>query len=58
VVMNDWYIVKLIAWADKEMKSQPVHVFQPSPLAKYFYAGTLFAHPGRPEKHRVDAENG
>ena len=58
VVLNDWYIEKLVAWADKEMKSQPVHVFQPSPLAKYFFAGTLFAHPGRPEKHRVDAENG
>ena len=56
-VLNDWYIEKLIAWADKEMKSQPVHVFQPSPLAKYFYAGTLFAHPGRPEKHLIDAEN-
>ncbi|HTZ19389.1 MAG TPA: response regulator [Opitutaceae bacterium] len=54
VVLNDWYIEKLIAWADKEMKSQPVHVFQPSPLAKYFYADTLFAHPGRPEKHLLD----
>jgi phosphoserine phosphatase RsbU/P len=58
VVLNDWYIEKLITWADKEMKSQPVHVFQPSPLAKYFYADTLFAHPVRPEKHLPDVANG
>ena len=58
VVLNDWYIEKLIAWADKEMKSQPVHVFQPSPLAKYFYADTVFVHGGSAEKPRRDAANG
>jgi sigma-B regulation protein RsbU (phosphoserine phosphatase) len=58
VVLNDWYIEKLITWADKEMKSQPVHVFQPSPLAKYFYADTLFAHAGSAGKHLRDAANG
>jgi len=58
VVLNDWYIEKLITWADKEMKSQPVHVFQPSPLAKYFYADTLFAHAGSAGKPLRDAANG
>jgi len=57
VVLNDWYIEKLITWADKEMKSQPVHVFQPSPLAKYFYADTLFARAGSAGKPLHDAVN-
>ncbi len=58
VVLNDWYIEKLIAWADKEMKSQPVHVFQPSSLAKYFYADTTFSRAGKAEKPLPGAGQG
>jgi CheY-like chemotaxis protein len=58
VVLNDWYIEKLIAWADKEMKSQPVHVFQPSPLAKYFHADTMLSPAGKAGKPLREAAKG
>jgi phosphoserine phosphatase RsbU/P len=49
VVLNDRFIEKLATWSDKEVQSQAVPVFQPSLLARYFHADTLFS--GELDRH-------